>query len=493
MEGTPSTSGLSKAGAKAARETSCANLQAPKREDVRGGLKGTSERKTRRTGGKSASKEAAKKGNAAKEITPARESERSDRTSNVSLSSAGTGQLVQSNEMQHYGHIEGVFQQPFTDLQQVQLRAQIFVYGALIQGTVPDEAYMISAFGGPDGGRTIWENAWRAGTERVHGKKSLLVSPETPLQSHIGAKTSDQSIKQNTLQSKATSSPASRSTSKGTPTTSIVNPIIPLSSPLWSIRTPSGDALQPTGFPRGAVMDYQLAISPLHPSATRNLIGHNSSWMSQSPFRGPWTPQTSAFDGNAGFPVRPITEAVNSNPGIASVPHSSSMKQVSAVPVVQSGSPANIFAGTPLLDTKKATLKPGHHSADPKPRKRKKSTVPEESGQSIPHFQSESHWLLLWLVRPLHLLQLPFLLPIYPSPLINSLHLSLVIISKRVTKNQIRGLVSLKKLLVNTKMLRSMQRMLLLLLLLLLIAVKKYGGSWTSTKIQGWHQMLKLN
>ncbi|KAK8323653.1 hypothetical protein V6Z12_A12G247800 [Gossypium hirsutum] len=390
MEGTPSTSGLSKAGAKAARETSCANLQAPKREDVRGGLKGTSERKTRRTGGKSASKEAAKKGNAAKEITPARESERSDRTSNVSLSSAGTGQLVQSNEMQHYGHIEGVFQQPFTDLQQVQLRAQIFVYGALIQGTVPDEAYMISAFGGPDGGRTIWENAWRAGTERVHGKKSLLVSPETPLQSHIGAKTSDQSIKQNTLQSKATSSPASRSTSKGTPTTSIVNPIIPLSSPLWSIRTPSGDALQPTGFPRGAVMDYQLAISPLHPSATRNLIGHNSSWMSQSPFRGPWTPQTSAFDGNAGFPVRPITEAVNSNPGIASVPHSSSMKQVSAVPVVQSGSPANIFAGTPLLDTKKATLKPGHHSADPKPRKRKKSTVPEESGQSIPHFQSES-------------------------------------------------------------------------------------------------------
>ncbi|XP_052879023.1 uncharacterized protein LOC108479142 isoform X3 [Gossypium arboreum] len=390
MEGTPSTSGLSKAGAKAARETSCANLQAPKREDVRGGFKGTSERKTRRTGGKSASKEAAKKGNAAKERTPARESERSDRTSNLSLSSAGTGQLVQSNEMQHYGHIEGVFQQPFTDLQQVQLRAQIFVYGALIQGTVPDEAYMISAFGGPDGGRTIWENAWRAGTERVHGKKSLLVSPETPLQSHIGAKTSDQSIKQNTLQSKATSSPASRSTSKGTPTTSIVNPIIPLSSPLWSIRTPSGDALQPTGFPRGAVMDYQLAISPLHPSATRNLIGHNSSWMSQSPFRGPWTPQTSAFDGNAGFPVRPITEAVNSNPGIASVPHSSSMKQVSAVPVVQSGSPANIFAGTPLLDTKKATLKPGHHSADPKPRKRKKSTVPEESGQSIPHFQSES-------------------------------------------------------------------------------------------------------
>ena len=37
-----------------------------------------------------------------------------------------------------------------------------------------------------DGGRTIWENAWRACIERVHGQKSLLVGPETPLQSRIG-------------------------------------------------------------------------------------------------------------------------------------------------------------------------------------------------------------------------------------------------------------------------------------------------------------------
>ncbi|XVF03891.1 hypothetical protein REPUB_Repub05bG0032300 [Reevesia pubescens] len=159
VEGTPSTSGVSKVGAKAAQAISPANLQASEVENVRGGSKGTKERKTRRAGVKRTGKEAAKKGIAAKETTPARQAERSDRTSNVSLSSAGIGQLMQSNGMLLYGHMEGgnmkpfgvlstsvsslpdlntsasssvVFHQPFTDLQQVQLRAQIFVYGALM-------------------------------------------------------------------------------------------------------------------------------------------------------------------------------------------------------------------------------------------------------------------------------------------------------------------------------------------------------------------------
>ncbi|XVF51759.1 hypothetical protein PTKIN_Ptkin04bG0210300 [Pterospermum kingtungense] len=390
IEGTPSTSSLSKVGVKATQEVSHSNVQASERVNVRSGSKGTSERKPRRGSGKSSGKVAAKKVIAAKETTPARQSERSDRTSSLSLSSAGIGQLVQSNEMQHYRHMESVFHQPFTDLQQVQLRAQIFVYGALIQGTAPDEAYMISAFGGPDGGRTIWENAWRACVDRLHGQKSHLVSPETPLHTHIGAKTSDQSLKQNALQSKVISSPASRSASKGTPAT-IVNPMIPLSSPLWSISTPSGDALQPAGVPRGPVMDYQQAISPLHPPPVRNFAGHNAPWMSQSPFHAPWVPQTSAFDGNARFPVLPITETVNLTPvREASVPQSSSMKQVSMVPMVQSGSPANVSAGASLLDTKKTTVIPGQRSADPKPRKRKKPTVSEDPGQIILHSQTES-------------------------------------------------------------------------------------------------------
>ncbi|TYH59290.1 hypothetical protein ES332_D08G213000v1 [Gossypium tomentosum] len=424
VEGTLSTASLSKVGTKAAQEVSHANLQASKSENVRGrskgtsegsGSKGTSECRARRVGGKSTGKEAAKKGIAAKEMTPASRSKRSGRTSNTSLSSAGIGQLIQSNEVKHSGHMEGattkpfgvlstsvsslpdlnasasssaVFHQPFTDLQQVQLRAQIFVYGALIQGTAPDEAYMISAFGGLDGGRTMWENAWRACIDRVHSQKSHLVSPETPMQTPLGAKTSDQSVKRNALQNKVTSSPVSRSTSKGTPTT-IVNSMVPLSSPLWSISAPSCDALQSTGIPRSAVMDYQQALSPLRPPPIRNFVGHNAPWMSQSPFRVPWVPQTSSFD--ARFPVLPITEAVNLTPAReASVPHSSAMKQASTVPMVQSGSPANVFAGTPLLDTKKATATRGQHSADPKPRKRKKSTVSEDPGQIKPHSQSES-------------------------------------------------------------------------------------------------------
>lgn len=36
---------------------------------------------------------------------------------------------------------------PFTHLQQVQLRAQILVYGSLIRDTLPDEPYMVLAFG----------------------------------------------------------------------------------------------------------------------------------------------------------------------------------------------------------------------------------------------------------------------------------------------------------------------------------------------------------
>ncbi|KAF2313098.1 hypothetical protein GH714_009248 [Hevea brasiliensis] len=140
------------------------------------------------------------------DVAIAHDASKRGQTTSVSLSPSGVSQLVQSNEMQRYGHVDtsnlkpfvlatstsglpdlnssvspaAMFQQPFTDLQQVQLRAQIFVYGALIQGTAPDEAYMISAFGGPDGGRSIWESAWRSCLERLHGQKSHLITPETP-------------------------------------------------------------------------------------------------------------------------------------------------------------------------------------------------------------------------------------------------------------------------------------------------------------------------
>ncbi|XP_020534267.1 uncharacterized protein LOC105632277 isoform X2 [Jatropha curcas] len=384
----------------------------------RAGSKSNSERKTRRSSGKTTAKETGKKANPIKETSSMR-LERGDKTASVSLSPSGVSQLVQSSEMQRYVHIDSnsvkpfvlatstsglpdlnssvspvpVFQQPFTDLQQVQLRAQIFVYGALIQGTAPDEAYMISAFGGPDGGKSIWENAWRSCIERLHGQRSPLITPETPLQSRPGARAPEQSIKQNSVQSKVVS-PASRGSNKGTPT--IVNPIVPFSSPLWSMPTP-GDTLQ-NSMPRGPVMDYQRALSPLHPHQTpaiRNFVGHNPSWLSQGPFGGPWvaSPQTTTLETSGRFSVQlPITEPVQLTPvKESSLPHSSVAKPTG--PVAQTGASATVFAGTSsALDVKMVTASSGQTSADPKPRKMKKSSVSENHRQNIlpPQPQVES-------------------------------------------------------------------------------------------------------
>lgn len=158
-KGFPSYSILDQIIAKIAQNIFQASPQVPDGEITRRRSKGTSERKPRRSSVKAAGKDTTKKGTHVKETTPVRQSERGDKSSNVALSPPGIFHLVQSNEMQHYGHVEGnnnksylvlaastsslpdlnssaspstVFQQPFTDFQQLQLRAQIFVYGALM-------------------------------------------------------------------------------------------------------------------------------------------------------------------------------------------------------------------------------------------------------------------------------------------------------------------------------------------------------------------------
>ncbi|KAK9274656.1 hypothetical protein L1049_021907 [Liquidambar formosana] len=424
VEGSPSVSGLGQMDSKVAQQIGRGSPRVSDGQAVIGGSRGTPERKTRRASGKATGRESAKKGNM-KEATPARQSERVDKSCIVSPSPPSSCQLVQSEEMQHSGHVErnnrkpsnvfttpssslpdlntsaslpAVFQQPFTDLQQVQLRAQIFVYGSLIQGTAPDEACMISAFGGSDGGRGIWENAWRVSVERLHGQKTLPSNPETPLQPRselrfTGARGPDQANKQGALQSKVISSPIGRGGSKSTPSP-VVNPMIPLSSPLWSITNPSCDGLQTSGMPRGTVMDHNQAHSPLHPYQTppvRNFVGHNTSWLSQSPFTGPWvaSPQTSAFDASARFSALPITETVKLTPVRE---HVSGIKHVSPSPIVHSGGPTSVFPGSsPLLDVKKTTASASQHSADPKPRKRKKVPVAEDISQIplLPQTQAE--------------------------------------------------------------------------------------------------------
>ncbi|KAF8379215.1 hypothetical protein HHK36_028645 [Tetracentron sinense] len=390
-------------------------------ENVRSSSKSTPERKkTRRVSVKATERETAKAGKPIKEINSVRQTtERGAKSCNVSPNSIGTTtQVLQAEKMGSYEYVEGssmkpcvvptiqtsnlpdlntsaspsaLFQQPFTDLQQVQLRAQIFVYGSLIQGTAPDEACMISAFGESehiDAGRSAWENVWRVTVEKLHNQKSPLSILETPPHLRSGSRVAEQTIRQSSLQSKALPTPVDRTGSKGTPS-AIINPVIPLSSPLWNISTPH-DGLQFSSIPRGLLLDSHQALSPLHPYQSphiRNYIGHNTHWLSQPPCPGPWvvSPQTSAVDTGAHYSALPITEAVHvTSVRESSVPRPSSIQHVPPSPLVHNGGGSmSVFAGTaPLLDAKKATVSTGKHaSADPKPRKRRKNPASEELSQ----------------------------------------------------------------------------------------------------------------
>ncbi|XP_057449804.1 uncharacterized threonine-rich GPI-anchored glycoprotein PJ4664.02-like isoform X4 [Lotus japonicus] len=411
VEGSPSTSGLCPSKTKTVENVSLGNSPISGGVVARSASKATPERKPRRSYNKKAGKESSKRGSRLKDTTPARQSERGDKSTKVSLSPPPGFQLMQSNEGKQYGPIDSnsrkshtlvntstaglpdlntsastpvSFHQPFTDLQQVQLRAQIFVYGALIQGIVPDEAYMISAFGGPDGGRSIWENGWHACMEKQRGKKSHPVNPETPLQSRPGARTSDLAVKQSPVQGKGISSLLGQaSSSKATPTTA--NPLIPLSSPLWSLPTLSGDTLQSSGLTRGSVVDYPQPLATLHPYQSppvRNFLGHNTSWLSQASIRGPWisspTPAPSTH-----LSASPVFDTIKLGSGKgSSLPPSSSIKNVTPGPPASSAGLQGIFVGTAsLLDVINVAVSPAQHSSDPKPKKRKKGVVSEDLGQ----------------------------------------------------------------------------------------------------------------
>lgn len=164
VEGSPSTPRVSLVDTKMVPELLHGSSQTLDANIARGTSKGTTERKTRRASGKatpsskSTIKENAKKGTRVKEAVTSRPSEKGDKSSNVSMSFSGTNPLVPLEGLKPYGTVEhsgiipcvvsipssglpdlntsaplsALFQQPFTDLQQVQLRAQIFVYGSLM-------------------------------------------------------------------------------------------------------------------------------------------------------------------------------------------------------------------------------------------------------------------------------------------------------------------------------------------------------------------------
>ncbi|XP_050871446.1 uncharacterized protein LOC127074188 isoform X3 [Lathyrus oleraceus] len=373
-----------------ARLVSHGSPQIPDGDLAQSVSKGTPEHKTRRTPNKTAGKESSRKGSKGK--TPAKRSEKGDSSTSVPLSPSSGFQLMQSNEAHQYRKIDSIstkpfsdlnpsaspsvmFQQPFMDVQQVQLRAQIFVYGALIQGIVPEEAYMLSAFGGADGGRNFWEKAWSSCLERQRIHKSHPINPETPLQSLSGTRTHDLAVKQSEPQGKGITSPLGLASSKGTPT--IVNPFIPLSSPLWSLPSPS-----------------QTLVS-LHPNQTpplRNFLGHNTSRISQSPLRGPWiASSTPALDNNSYLSASPVTDTIKSSSiKGTSAPSSSSIKNVPPNLQASNVGLQNVFLQTtPLFNTNNVTVSAARHSCDPKSKKRKKvTTESEDLGHKAIHMQS---------------------------------------------------------------------------------------------------------
>jgi len=200
-----------------------------------------------------------------------------------------------------------------------------------------------------------------------------------------GPRTTDVAVKQNALQ--GISSPLGVASNKATPT--VANPLIPLSSPLWSLQTPSCDSLQ-SALARGSVVDYSQAFTSHYQTPPlRNFHGHNTSWLSQTPLRGSWTPIPASDNSSSHISALTLTDAVqfNSVKG-SSVPPSNKNAPLglpSSSAVVQSV----FMATTPLHDTNNVMVLNAQHSSDPKPKKRKKSMVSEDLGLKTIHLQSQ--------------------------------------------------------------------------------------------------------
>lgn len=200
------------------------------------------------------------------------------------------------------------------------------------------------------------------------------------------ARTSDSTVKQSVLQGKGISSPLGRASSKPTPT--IANPLIPLSSPLWSLPTLSADSLQSSALARGSVVDYSQALTPLHPyqsPSPRNFLGHSTSWISQAPLRGPWIGSpTPAPDSSTHLSASPSSDTIKLASVKGSLPPSSSIKDVTPGPPASSSCLQSTLVGTASqLDANNVTVPLAQQSSGPKAKKRKKDVLSEDHGQKL--------------------------------------------------------------------------------------------------------------
>ncbi|XP_020684523.1 uncharacterized protein LOC110101097 isoform X2 [Dendrobium catenatum] len=286
-----------------------------------------------------------------------------------------------------------LFHQPFTDLQQVQLRAQIFVYGALISGMPPDEAYMVSAFGGADGGRSLWEGVWHAWIVRFQSKKSPVGAYDTPTHSRPAIWIPEQVSMGNDVQSKVSST--SSTSDSSIMSSAVRNSTMPLPSPLWSHSY--GNDGHHANISRGTYLNFSHTPSPLphQSSVSRQHVGANSPWLSQSPRPGPWfvSSQISALDGISRYSTVSVPETVHVTPvRDSSGPHTPIVEIIppSVLMSVPDTALATTIADLPVETSKKAVTSENnkHTPTTQKARKRKKGVAAEET--SFPASQTSA-------------------------------------------------------------------------------------------------------
>ncbi|AQL05572.1 G2484-1 protein [Zea mays] len=263
---------------------------------------------------------------------------------------------------------------PFTEAQHLQLRAQIFVYGALIQGTPPGEAYMVAAFGEPvSGGKPTWEAAWRAAFERFQYQKSLCISLETPTSSRIDEFSGSTVPEKASKGTSITSVPASK---RGGKIVAPAHPAVTLHSPTSNI--PFGSST--FNLQRGTHLDFSQAVSPFaYNSHMRHLSPGVAPWYTQSPGprSAPWliSPQNLIFDSSM-QPAIPTNETANG----ASSKNISISHTVSSGVVLPSPAPSIVSSPTAVVNDgkQKAVSSSKCGTTSQKPRKRKKASVSPE-------------------------------------------------------------------------------------------------------------------
>ncbi|KAM0934300.1 putative Agenet-like domain-containing protein [Dioscorea sansibarensis] len=289
-----------------------------------------------------------------------------------------------SSEMRQYP--ASWFHQPFTDLQQVQLRAQIFVYGSLIQGTPPDEACMLSAFGETDVRRGYWEGMLRVAVERFQNQKSPSSSCETPVHSRSGVKVSEQVTRSKSLPNKSHNPPVT----KFAPSVSSLS----FPTPLWS--SSARDSLQ-ASMPRGTHLDFNQGVSPLHSYQSPQMGHYSSNGASWFPPSYPATvvipSQCSRLDANPQYSAVPVTATVQVTPTRESSVSRASMQPGAASALLPSpGSSVTVATTVPIEVNRKAPTIANNKNPSPaqRSRKRKKTTVSEKVEPVFPASQTQA-------------------------------------------------------------------------------------------------------